>query len=62
LFYQGDILLTYALLGLGLLACRRIALRHALHTALWLIVLAATAWGVLGLLSFLDPVPAGYEA
>ncbi len=62
LFYQGDILLTYALLGLGLLACRRIAPRHALHTALWLIVLAATAWGVLGLLSFLDPVPAGYEA
>jgi len=62
LFYQGDILLTYALLGLGLLACRGMAPKRALRAALWLIVLAATVWGILGLVSFLDPVQADYTA
>lgn len=62
LFYQGDILLTYALLGLGLLLCRRMDPKRALRAALWLIVLAASVWAILGFLSFLDPVPAGYQA
>lgn len=62
LFYQGDILLTYALLGLGLLACRTLAPRHALRAALWLIVVASLVWALLGLLSYLDPVPADYMA
>ncbi|AZS78696.1 DUF418 domain-containing protein [Achromobacter spanius] len=62
LFYQGDILVTYALLGLGLLGCRSMAPQRALHVALWLIVLTASVWALLGWLSFLDPVPAGYLA
>ena len=62
LFYQGDILVTYALLGLGLLGCRSMAPQRALCVALWLIVLAASAWALLGWLSFLDPVQPGYLA
>ncbi|MBB1594886.1 DUF418 domain-containing protein [Achromobacter sp. UMC46] len=62
LFYQGDILLTYSLLGLGLLLCRAMEPKRALRAALWLIVLAASVWGILGALSFLDPVPTGYQA
>jgi uncharacterized protein len=62
LFYQGDILVTYALLGLGLLGCRSMAPQRALRVALWLIVLAASVWAVLGWLSFLDPVQPGYLA
>jgi len=60
LFYQGDILVTYALLGLALLLCRRMDPGRALRVALWLIALASAVWGILGALSFLDPVPAGY--
>ncbi|KRC82999.1 hypothetical protein ASE30_23695 [Achromobacter sp. Root83] len=62
LFYQGDILVTYALLGLALLLCRRMDPGRALRGALWLIVLAAMAWAILGALSFLDPVQTGYAA
>ena len=62
LFYQGDILVTYALLGLGLLLFRRMDPRRALRVSLWLIVLAATLWAVLGGLAFLDPLPADYAA
>lgn len=62
LFYQGDILLTYSLLGLGLLLCRGMAPKRALRAALWLIGVAASVWAILGFLSFLDPVPAGYQA
>lgn len=62
LFYQGDILVTYALLGLGLLGCRSVAPQRALCVALWLIVLAASVWALLGWLSFLDPVQPGYLA
>ncbi|EHK64873.1 DUF418 domain-containing protein [Achromobacter arsenitoxydans] len=62
LFYQGDILLTYAVLGLALLLCRRMDPGRALRRALWLIVLASAVWALLGALSFLDPVPAGYAA
>lgn len=60
LFYQGDILVTYALLGLALLLCRRMDPKRALRRALWLIVLAASVWAILGALSFLDPVQTGY--
>ena len=62
LFYQGDILVTYALLGLGLLGCRSVAPQRALCVALWLIVLTASVWALLGWLSFLDPVQPGYLA
>ncbi|MBD9434388.1 DUF418 domain-containing protein [Achromobacter sp. ACM03] len=62
LFYQGDILLTYALLGLALLLCRRMEPRRALRISLWLIVLTASLWAILGALSYLDPVSPGYEA
>lgn len=62
LFYQGDILVTYALLGLALLAYRRMAPARALRAALWLIVLAASVWGILGALSFLEPVHPSYAA
>lgn len=61
LFYQGDILLTYSLLGLGLLLCRAMEPKRALRAALWLIVLAASVWAILGLLSYLEPVPADYR-
>ena len=56
LFYQGDILLTYALLGLALMACRRMEPGRALRRALWLIGLASLAWALLAALSLLDPV------
>ncbi len=62
LFYQGDILLTYALLGLALLLCRRMEPRRALRISLWLVVLAASLWAVMGALSYLDPVSPEYEA
>lgn len=62
LFYQGDILVTYALLGFALLLCRRMDPGRALRVALWLIVLASAVWAILGALTFLDPAPAGYAA
>jgi len=55
LFYQGDILLTYALLGLILMACRGMEPGRALQRALWLIGLVSLAWAALGALSLLDP-------
>lgn len=60
LFYQGDILLTYALLGLALMAVRGMAPGRALRLALWLIGLVSLAWALLAGLSLLDP--AGTEA
>jgi uncharacterized protein len=60
LFYQGDILLTYALLGLILMACRGMAPSRALRRALWLIGLVSLAWAALGALSLLEA--AGTEA
>ena len=55
LFYHGDILLTYAILGLLLLCCRNLEPARALRLALWLIGLASAAWAVLAGLSLLDP-------
>lgn len=62
LFYQGDILVTYALLGLALLLCRRMDPGRALRRALWLIALASAAWLILGALSLLGPAPVDYGA
>lgn len=62
LFYQGDILLTYALLGLALLLCRRMDPRRALRISLWLVVLTASLWALMGALSYLDPVSPEYKA
>ncbi len=52
-----------AALGMAhaLLLCRRMNPGRALRVALWLIALASAVWAILGALSFLDPVPAGYE-
>ncbi|WP_183003436.1 DUF418 domain-containing protein [Achromobacter sp. UMC71] len=55
LFYQGDILLTYALLGGVLLLCRNMDSRRALRIALSVTVLVSLAWGVLGVLGLSDP-------
>lgn len=55
LFYVGDILLAYALLGLALMACRRMRPGRALRCALWLAGLASLAWALLASLSLLDP-------
>ncbi|MFQ1064549.1 DUF418 domain-containing protein [Bordetella trematum] len=51
LFFQGDILLAYALFGLVLLACRHWSPRRALRVALALIVLGMLPWLLLALLS-----------
>lgn len=53
LLFYGDILTTYAVLGLVLLALRRLPERRALKLAAWLIVATALAWGLLGLLLIL---------
>lgn len=50
LFYPGDILLAYALLGLLLLAWRRLEPGRALRRARWMGVLAALLWLAMGLL------------
>lgn len=53
LLYHGDILVTYAALGLILLAFRRMPERRAIHLAVALIVLTAVAWGLIGILQLL---------
>ncbi|MBI1752450.1 MAG: DUF418 domain-containing protein [Acidobacteria bacterium] len=50
LFFHGDILSTYALLGLVLLALRRWEPARALKLGAALVAACAAAWGVLGLL------------
>ncbi|WP_225784307.1 DUF418 domain-containing protein [Xenophilus sp. Marseille-Q4582] len=49
LFYPGDILLAYALLGLPLLAWRRLDPGRALRRARWMGLLAVSLWLLLGL-------------
>ncbi|MDQ8032137.1 MAG: DUF418 domain-containing protein [Bordetella sp.] len=56
LFYQGDILLAYGLLGLVLLACRNIAPARALRVSLWLISVASLLWLLLATLTLTDPL------
>lgn len=57
LLFHGDILLTYALLGLLLLALRGLAPKTALHLATALVLLTALCWALAGLaLADADPV------
>lgn len=49
LLYNGDILALYALLGLMLLACRRMAPRTACRTGIALLAASGTLWLALGL-------------
>ncbi|RYF69272.1 MAG: DUF418 domain-containing protein [Comamonadaceae bacterium] len=62
LFYPGDILLAYALLGLLLLAWRGLDPSRALRRALWIGGAAATAWLLLGLFALWAPWGAADDA
>lgn len=48
LLFHGDILSTYAVLGLVLLLLRGISPARAVKTAIWLIALSGVAWTLLG--------------
>lgn len=54
LLFHGDILLTYALLGLVLLALRNRPQRQLLELARMLVLLAALFWALLAALQWLD--------
>lgn len=57
LLFHGDILLTYALLGLLLLALRGLPQRTALHLAIALVLVTALCWALVGLaLADADPL------
>ncbi|MFC7448427.1 DUF418 domain-containing protein [Rhodococcus daqingensis] len=47
--YYGEILSTYAILGLILLACRRIAPRRAVQLGIGLVITVGVVWMLLGL-------------
>lgn len=49
LLYYGEILSTYAVLGLVLLACRNIRPARAVKLATWIVVASATFWMLLGI-------------
>lgn len=51
LFFHGDILSTYALLGLALLALRRLEPARALRLGAALVAACAAVWGLLGWLA-----------
>lgn len=53
LLYHGDILTTYALLGLALLLLRRLTPAMALRRGIQLIALSTAAWALLALLAWL---------
>ncbi|RYF67593.1 MAG: DUF418 domain-containing protein, partial [Comamonadaceae bacterium] len=55
LFYPGDILLAYALLGLLLVAWRHLDPPQALRRALWVMAVAAVLWLLMGLLALRLP-------
>ncbi|NNA96125.1 DUF418 domain-containing protein [Pseudomonas gessardii] len=63
LLYYGEILSTYALLGLVLLAARNLAAAHARRWAIGLVVVACSLWMVLGILQGLEGewVGAGHD-
>lgn len=48
LLYYGEILSTYAVLGLVLIACRNVRPARALKVAMWIVVSAASVWTLLG--------------
>ncbi|MGE6783200.1 DUF418 domain-containing protein [Ensifer adhaerens] len=57
LLFHGDILTTYAVLGLVLLVLRNRSDAGLLRLARWLVILIAIAWSALGILIALDPMP-----
>lgn len=54
LLFHGDILTTYAVLGMVLLVLRNIEEKTALRLAFWLVVVTALGWAALGALAALD--------
>ncbi|MGO4623548.1 DUF418 domain-containing protein [Ensifer sp. 2YAB10] len=57
LLFHGDILTTYAVLGVVLLTLRNRSDAALFRLAKWLIILIAVAWGALGVLATLGPMP-----
>ncbi|WP_157368040.1 DUF418 domain-containing protein [Alloactinosynnema sp. L-07] len=57
LLFHGDILTTYAVLGLVLLALRGLAVATAVRVAFWLVGIAGVALALLGFLESLAPTP-----
>ena len=49
LLYYGEILSTYAVLGLVLLACRNVRPARAVKLAIWIVAVSATLWTLLGI-------------
>lgn len=62
LLYHGDILTTYAVLGVGLLMLRGLNDGQALRMAVWLTLGTALLWGGVTLLQLLDPAPVNRAA
>ncbi|HEV7318880.1 MAG TPA: DUF418 domain-containing protein [Ensifer sp.] len=57
LLFHGDILTTYAVLGIALLMLRNRSDASLLRLAKWLVILITIAWGALGVLATLEPMP-----
>ncbi|TKT80343.1 DUF418 domain-containing protein [Aquamicrobium sp. LC103] len=55
LLFHGDILTTYAVLGVVLLMLRRQSERRMLRLAFWLIAGTVILWAAIGLLAAIDP-------
>ncbi|WP_425516755.1 DUF418 domain-containing protein [Ensifer adhaerens] len=57
LLFHGDILTTYAVLGIVLLMLKNRSDGALFRLAKWLVLILAVVWGTLGILITLDPVP-----
>lgn len=57
LLFHGDILTTYAVLGIVLLMLRNRSDAALMRLAKWLVILIAVAWGVLGIVATIAPTP-----
>ncbi|OCP00865.1 MULTISPECIES: DUF418 domain-containing protein [unclassified Ensifer] len=57
LLFHGDILTTYAVLGIVLLMLRNRSDSALLRLARWLVIVVAIAWGALGIVATLEPTP-----
>lgn len=57
LLFHGDILTTYAVLGIVLLMLRNRSDGALFRLAKWLVILVAVAWGALGIVATLEPTP-----
>jgi uncharacterized protein len=62
LLYHGDILTTYAVLGLALLALRHVGDAALLRAAIALPIITALAWAALAGLQALNPTPPDHAA